>query len=95
MSIILSIFLLSLAGLPPLLGFFSKFLIFQELVAAHMYVLCIFSILCSIINSFVYIRFVKCLFFDKPVSNNPIIARQKDFFLSHLAFDEMKNFNYL
>ena len=65
LAIVLSIFLLSLAGIPPLLGFYTKAFLFSALLSAKLYTLCIIAILGSIINAFVYIRLIKCLFFDE------------------------------
>jgi NADH-quinone oxidoreductase subunit N len=64
-SIAVSIILLSMAGIPPLAGFFTKYIIFKLLVESSLYWLTIFSIIISVINSFIYIRLIKCLLFDK------------------------------
>lgn len=65
LAIVLSILLLSLAGIPPLLGFYTKAFLFSALLSVKLYTLCIIAILGSIINAFVYIRLIKCLFFDE------------------------------
>jgi NADH-quinone oxidoreductase subunit N len=61
--IILNIF--SMAGIPPLAGFFSKLFLFISLIKAKYFGLVIFSILISILSSFYYLRIIKIIFFEK------------------------------
>ena len=56
----------SLAGIPPLLGFYSKFVVFQALVEANLVVFAAIAIAASVIGAFYYIKFVKVMFFDEP-----------------------------
>ncbi|MXO90338.1 NADH-quinone oxidoreductase subunit NuoN [Pontixanthobacter aquaemixtae] len=56
----------SLAGIPPLLGFYGKFVIFQAAVEADMVILAAVGIAASVIGAFYYIKFVKVMFFDEP-----------------------------
>ena len=59
-----SVVLLSLAGLPPLIGFIIKISIFIVSIEAFMYFIAIVSILCSVISTFYYIRILKIMFFE-------------------------------
>ena len=63
----LLIFMFSLAGIPPLLGFYSKFVIFQATVDAGLIAFGAIAIAASVIGAFYYIKFVKVMFFDEPV----------------------------
>lgn len=54
----------SMAGVPPFLGFFSKFFIFFATIEASFYFISIICILMSVIGSYYYIRFVKVIFFE-------------------------------
>lgn len=56
----------SLAGIPPLLGFYSKFVVFQATVEAGLVAFAAIAIAASVIGAFYYIKFVKVMFFDDP-----------------------------
>ncbi|GAA4038817.1 NADH-quinone oxidoreductase subunit NuoN [Parerythrobacter jejuensis] len=63
----LLLLMFSLAGIPPLLGFWGKFVVFQAAVEADMIILAALGIAASVIGAFYYIKFVKVMFFDEPV----------------------------
>ena len=56
--------LLSIAGLPPMIGFLVKIGIFLVSIEAFMYFIAIISILCSVISTFYYIRIIKIMYFE-------------------------------
>ncbi len=56
----------SLAGIPPLFGFWGKFLVFDAAVAAGMLPLAVIGIAASVIGAFYYIKVVKIIYFDDP-----------------------------
>ena len=56
----------SLAGIPPLAGFFAKLYVFQAAVAAQLYPLAVLGVLASVVGAFYYIRLVKVMYFDEP-----------------------------
>jgi NADH-quinone oxidoreductase subunit N len=58
---LMSLILLSMAGVPPMAGFLSKALIIETLVISSSYLVAIYTILMSIITSYIYIRMIKCL----------------------------------
>ena len=60
------IILFSLAGIPPLAGFFAKFYIFMAVVEAKMYVVAIIGLVTTVISAFYYLRIIKIIYFDKP-----------------------------
>jgi NADH-quinone oxidoreductase subunit N len=62
-----SLLLLSLAGIPPLLGFFSKFIIFFALFDKNLFLLGFLSMLFTIFTSFYYLRLVKIFLFDSSI----------------------------
>ncbi|MBO6526116.1 NADH-quinone oxidoreductase subunit NuoN [Erythrobacter sp.] len=57
----------SLAGIPPLFGFWGKFVVFQAAVQADLVALAAIGIAASVIGAFYYIKFIKVMFFDEPV----------------------------
>ena len=56
----------SLAGIPPLAGFFAKFYIFISVIEAKMYTLAIIGLLATVISAFYYLKIIKIIYFDKP-----------------------------
>jgi len=66
MSMSLLIILFSLAGIPPLAGFFAKFYIFMSVIKAEMYFLAIIGLLTTVISAFYYLRIIKIIYFDEP-----------------------------
>ncbi|MFN7398723.1 MAG: NADH-quinone oxidoreductase subunit NuoN [Sandaracinobacter sp.] len=66
LSVALSIFMLSLAGLPPLFGFMAKLAVFNAAVDSGLWLLAILGVLASVVAAYYYLRIVKILFFDVP-----------------------------
>ncbi len=64
MALALAIFLFSMAGLPPLAGFFGKLYVFLAAVDAGLYGLAIIGVLSSVVAAYYYIRIVKVMYFD-------------------------------
>ena len=60
------IILFSLAGIPPLAGFFAKFYIFISVIGAGMYILAIIGLISTVVSAFYYLRIIKIIYFDKP-----------------------------
>ena len=60
------IVLFSLAGIPPLAGFFAKFYIFMAVIEQSMYFLAIVGLLSTVVAAFYYLRLIKIIYFDKP-----------------------------
>ena len=60
------IILFSLAGIPPLAGFFAKFYIFMAVIEAKMYAFAIIGLVTTVISTFYYLRIIKVIYFDKP-----------------------------
>ncbi len=64
LSFCLMIILFSLAGIPPLAGFFAKFYIFKAVIEQSMYFLAIVGLLSTVIAAFYYLRIIKIIYFD-------------------------------
>jgi NADH-quinone oxidoreductase subunit N len=67
MAAALLLFMFSMAGIPPLAGFFGKLYIFLAAIEAKMYTLAIIGVLSSVVAAFYYLRVVKVMYFDEGV----------------------------
>ncbi len=68
LSLCIAMIMFSLAGIPPLFGFWGKFVVFQAAVQADMVALAAFGIAASVIGAFYYIKIVKIIYFDEPAN---------------------------
>jgi NADH-quinone oxidoreductase subunit N len=66
MAIVLTVFMFSMAGIPPLAGFLGKLYVFQSAIQAELFGLAIIGVLASVVGAFYYIRIVKVMYFDPP-----------------------------
>jgi NADH-quinone oxidoreductase subunit N len=66
LALALATFMLSLAGIPPLFGFWPKLMVFNAAVAEGYYALAVAGILGTVIGAFYYLRIVKVMYFDAP-----------------------------
>jgi NADH-quinone oxidoreductase subunit N len=71
----MAIFMFSLAGIPPLLGFFAKLAVFQAAVQAGLYPLAVVGFVASVIGAYYYLRIIKVMYFDAPA---PAFQRSRD-----------------
>ena len=62
----MAIFMFSLAGVPPLAGFFGKFYVFMAAVNAGLYVLAVIGVVTSVVGAYYYLRIIKLMYFDQP-----------------------------
>ncbi len=65
-AFLLAMLMFSLAGIPPLAGFFGKYFVFVAAIEAELYALAIIGVLSSVVGSFYYLRIVKIIYFDEP-----------------------------
>ncbi|MGD9738653.1 MAG: NADH-quinone oxidoreductase subunit NuoN [Bauldia sp.] len=66
MAFFLGALLFSLAGIPPLAGFFGKFYVFLAAIEAGLYPLAVIGVLASVVGAYYYLRIVKIMYFDEP-----------------------------
>jgi NADH-quinone oxidoreductase subunit N len=67
MALAMAIFMFSMAGIPPLAGFFGKLYVFMAAIDAKLYTLAVIGVLASVVGAFYYLRIVKLMYFDEPV----------------------------
>ena len=68
-ALLLAAILFSLAGIPPLAGFFAKYYVFIAAIEAELYALAVIGVVSSVIGAFYYLRIVKIMFFDEPADH--------------------------
>jgi NADH-quinone oxidoreductase subunit N len=66
LALALAIFMFSMAGIPPLGGFFAKFYIFMAAINSGLYVLAVIGVVASVVAAYYYLRIVKVMYFDEP-----------------------------
>jgi len=74
---VMAICMFSLAGVPPLVGFYAKLAVLQALVASNevLYIgLAIFAVLLSLVGAFYYLRVIKVMYFDSPITATTVSA---------------------
>jgi NADH-quinone oxidoreductase subunit N len=65
----LAMILFSMAGVPPLAGFFAKFYVFLAAIKAGLYVLSVIGVLASVVGAYYYLSIIKVMYFDEPAEN--------------------------
>ncbi len=74
---VMAIFMFSLAGIPPTIGFYAKLSVLQALVSTNVagYIwLAVVAVLLSLVGAYYYLRLVKVMYFDEPAESAPIVA---------------------
>jgi len=66
MAFCLAMMMFSLAGIPPLAGFFAKFAVFNAAIQANLVTLAVIGVVTSVIGAYYYLRIVKVMYFDEP-----------------------------
>ncbi len=66
LAFVLAMLMFSLAGIPPLAGFFAKYFVFLAAVKSGLYALAIIGVVASVVGAYYYLRIVKVIYFDEP-----------------------------
>jgi NADH-quinone oxidoreductase subunit N len=74
-AFIMLLTMFSLAGIPPTIGFYAKFLVFEAAINEGFVWLAVVGVMASLYGAFYYLRIVKLMYFDDPVETAPVIAR--------------------
>ncbi|HWT31890.1 MAG TPA: NADH-quinone oxidoreductase subunit N, partial [Propylenella sp.] len=67
MALLFGTLLFSLAGIPPLAGFFAKYYVFLAAIEAELYALAVIGMIATVVGAYYYLRIVKLMYFDEPV----------------------------
>ncbi len=76
-ALVMTLFMFSLAGVPPTVGFYAKLAVLQALISTHVdayLYLAIFAVVVSLVGAFYYLRVVKVMFFDEPTDTSHLTA---------------------
>jgi NADH-quinone oxidoreductase subunit N len=79
MATIMTILLFSLAGIPPLAGFWAKWYVFLAAINAHLYALAVIGVLTSVVGAFYYLRIIKIMWFDEAAAGFSTMATELRF----------------
>ncbi|RRS05875.1 NADH-quinone oxidoreductase subunit NuoN [Aquabacterium soli] len=77
LAAVMGVFMFSLAGIPPTVGFYAKLAVLQSLITTNspgLIVLSIVAVLLSLVGAFYYLRVVKVMYFDEPTDTTPLVA---------------------
>jgi NADH-quinone oxidoreductase subunit N len=77
----LAMMMFSLAGIPPLAGFFAKFYVFTAAIQANLVTLAVIGVVTSVIGAYYYLRIVKVMYFDAPVEKFEPMSAGESFVL--------------
>ncbi len=73
-AFLMLLLMFSMAGIPPTVGFYAKLTVLQSVVYAGLWWLAVIAVVFSLIGAFYYLRVVKLMYFDDPVTNVPLVA---------------------
>lgn len=88
LALTVTVTLFSIAGIPPLAGFYSKAYLFFAAMSSNMYLLAIVGVLTSVVSCFYYIRVIKVMYFEKPKSycSFSLVTKQNSLVLGFTLF---------
>ena len=72
LAFMMMVVMLSMAGVPPTVGFLTKLLVLKALIDAHMIWVAILGLVFAVIGAFYYLRVIKVMYFDKPMVSEPV-----------------------
>ncbi len=78
-AFLMMVLLFSMAGIPPTVGFYAKFLALQAIIHAGYLWPAIFMVVLSVIGAFYYLRAIKMMYFDKATEESPALTTELDF----------------
>jgi NADH-quinone oxidoreductase subunit N len=73
-AVVMLVLMFSLAGIPPMVGFYAKLSVLQAVIGTHQYWLAVVAVLFSLVGAFYYLRVIKVMYFDEPADGGKITA---------------------
>ncbi|OZB87200.1 MAG: hypothetical protein B7Z48_01475 [Thiotrichales bacterium 12-47-6] len=83
LALVMLVILLSMAGIPPFVGFYAKLVVLTEVVEAGLTWLAVFAVVMSVVGAYYYLRVIKVMYFDQPAEEN---AHNADFANASLRY---------
>ncbi|MBC7503323.1 MAG: NADH-quinone oxidoreductase subunit NuoN [Herminiimonas sp.] len=74
-ALVMLLLMFSLAGIPPVMGFYAKLSVLQAVLGTGQIWLAVVAVLFSLIGAFYYLRVIKLMYFDEPLDHTPIVVR--------------------
>ena len=77
LAAVMAVFMFSLAGIPPTVGFYAKLAVLQSLITTNstwLIQLSVIAVLLSLVGAYYYLRVVKVMYFDEPTDTTPVVA---------------------
>ncbi|MGB3752824.1 MAG: NADH-quinone oxidoreductase subunit NuoN [Parerythrobacter sp.] len=95
LALCLMLMMFSLAGIPPMTGFWGKFVVFQAAVEADLVLLAAIGIAASVIGAFYYLKVIKMMYFDDPARGTVVSAARADWVVLVLATSVVSPLGFL
>ena len=73
-ALVMMLLLVSMAGVPPMVGFYAKLAVLSAVVQADLVWLAVVAVIFSVVGAFYYLRVIKYMFFDEPAETQPVLA---------------------
>ncbi len=77
-AFLMLLLMISMAGIPPTIGFFAKLNVFQAVIEAGLVWVAVIAVLFTVVGAFYYLRVIKLMYFDDPVGEAPVIETPAD-----------------
>ncbi|HSH44028.1 MAG TPA: NADH-quinone oxidoreductase subunit NuoN [Arenicellales bacterium] len=77
-AFLMLLLMISMAGIPPTIGFFAKLTVFQAAIEAGLVWVTVIAVLFAVVGAFYYLRVIKLMYFDDPVGEAPVIETPRD-----------------
>jgi NADH-quinone oxidoreductase subunit N len=94
MAFFLAMLLFSLAGIPPLAGFFAKFYVFLAAIKAGLFTLAVVGVVTSVVGAYYYLAIVKTMYFDEPARSFAPMPYELRFVLAVAGLSNLLFFVY-
>src|SRR5690606_41818191 len=82
----------SLAGIPPLAGFFAKYFVFLAAIEAGLYALAVIGVVTSVVGAYYYLAIVKIMYFDEQIGKHTSELQSRENLVCRLLLEKKKTY---